>query len=64
MSEVVTVDESRALVQVILVEDSVDDAELVIAALRRAGIRPDVTCVQTEATFRSALKAGAGIVSQ
>ena len=52
MSGVVTLAASERLVQVILVEDSPDDAELVIAALRRAGLRPEVTRVQTEAAFR------------
>src|SRR5579862_5404469 len=62
MSGVVTVEGSEHRVRVILVEDSPDDAELVIAALRKAGIRPDVTRVQTEAAFRSALIAGTGVV--
>lgn len=62
MSGVVTLAASERLVRVILVEDSPDDAELVIAALRRAGLRPEVTRVQTEAAFRSALAAGAGVV--
>ena len=61
MSEVVTVDESRALVRVILVEDSVDDAELVMPLCGGRAFA-GCECVQTEATFRSALKAGAGVV--
>jgi diguanylate cyclase (GGDEF)-like protein/PAS domain S-box-containing protein len=52
-SEVVGEDGQR--VRVILVEDSMDDAELVVAALRGAGLDPDVTRVDTEAAFRMAM---------
>jgi diguanylate cyclase (GGDEF)-like protein/PAS domain S-box-containing protein len=50
-----TVAVNRRTVRVVLVEDSADDAELVIAALRRAQIDPEVTRVDTEPAFRAAM---------
>lgn len=44
-------------VTVLLVEDSADDAELVVRELRRAGFDPDWTRVETEPDFLKALKA-------
>lgn len=41
----------------LLVEDSDDDAELVLRQLRRAGYVPNVTRVTTHAEFRDALHA-------
>lgn len=40
--------------RVLLIEDSPDDAELIEWALRRAGLDPDVTRVETEAEFAAA----------
>jgi PAS domain S-box-containing protein len=45
-------------VHVLMVEDSVDDAELVIAELRRAGFDPHWKRVQTEADLVTALESG------
>ena len=40
----------------LIVEDSADDAELIVRELRRAGYAPEWTVVQTEPDFLAALK--------
>jgi len=40
----------------LLVEDSIDDAELIIRELQRAGLEPEWTRVQTETEFLQAIK--------
>jgi len=46
---------TREAVRVLLIEDSDDDAQLIIRALRAAGFQPITRIVETEAAFASAL---------
>ena len=41
---------------ILLVEDSLDDAELIAIALRRAGLQFSLACVDTEADFQRAMQ--------
>jgi len=47
---------SRAPLRVVVVEDSVTDAELLARHLAKAGLRFDIECVQTEHDFVAALQ--------
>ena len=49
-------------VRILLVEDRVSDAELVLHELRRAGLDPDWVRVDDEAAFRASLNAGVELV--
>lgn len=49
-------------VRILLVEDSVSDAELVLHELRRAGIDPDWVRVDHEAAFRAQLNPGIELI--
>jgi diguanylate cyclase (GGDEF)-like protein/PAS domain S-box-containing protein len=49
---------ARTPLRVLLVEDSADDAALVVAQLRRGGFDPDFVRVETAAELRDALAAG------
>lgn len=48
----------RRPLSVLLVEDSEDDAVLILATLRRAGYEPDSVRVDTAAAMREALEQG------
>ena len=47
-------------IRVLLVEDSPDDAELTVRALRRGGLDPTYERVDTPEAMRAALSAAAG----
>jgi PAS domain S-box-containing protein len=49
-------------INILIVEDSADDAELVLAELRRAGIEPEWQRVETEPDFVAALKQSPDII--
>ena len=51
-----------APLRVLLLEDQPDDAELVLAELRRAGFSPSGPLVDTEAGFVAALDAGLDVI--
>lgn len=52
----------RTALSAIIVEDSEDDAHLLIAELRRNGIDVNARCVDTEAAYRSEIMRGADVV--
>ncbi len=49
-------------IRILIAEDSADDAELLVRALRRSGFEPDWKRVDTEADFLSSLHPGLDIV--
>lgn len=53
---------SEQVLPILLVEDSLDDAELIAIALRRAGLHFSLACVDTEPDFRRAVQQGPRII--
>ena len=51
-------DMEREILHVLMVEDSVDDSELILEALREGGFEADCQRVETAATMQTALAAG------